>query len=91
MSEDSCKTDKKKGIVTGEVHALMNRTSDLEEIAGELGEKLSPILRPQGPEESDEKCQEIIHVPLAAEIEVNSGKVYRINSYLRDIIDRLEL
>ena len=91
MNEESCKTDEKNGRITGEVNALVNRTSNLEETARELGEKLSPILRPAEPEESDEKCQEVIYVPLAAEIEVNSGGVFRTVRLLRDIIDRLEL
>ncbi len=91
MSEVNCKTPEKKGMIPNEVDALANRTNNLEENARELGEKLSPVLRPPEPGEGDERCQEIISVPLAADIEVSSGKVYRINSYLRDIIDRLEL
>ncbi len=91
MNEKNYKTAEKKGAIPSEVDILASRIDILEETARELGEKLPPILRPLEPTESDEKCQEVIYVPLAADIEVNSGKVSRVNRFLRDIIERLEL
>ena len=91
MSEENYKTAEKKGTIPSEVDTLVSRIGILEENARELGERLSPILRSPELPEGDEKCHEVIHVPLAADIEVNSDKVLRISRFLRDIIERLEL
>ncbi len=91
MNEENYKRAEKQGAIPSEVDTLVSHIGILEETARELGDKLSPILRPPEPPETDEKCQEVIRVPLAADIEVNSGKAFRISRFLRDIIERLEL
>ncbi len=91
MNEENYKRAEKQGAIPSEVDTLVSRIGTLEENTRELGEKLSPVLRPSESGEDHEKCQEVIHAPLAADIEVNSGKVLRISRFLRDIIERLEL
>ena len=78
-------------MIPCKVGSLASRVEALKNTAIELGERLSPVLRPAEVEKSEDKCQETVTVPLAAELQTNSDILFGVNNFLQDIIDRLEL
>jgi hypothetical protein len=81
---------KEPSQVYSQIHSIINTQDRLENIISSIELKLTTVLEPAGPTGNSPKCGEDL-VPLGRELQSCHEKLLYFESFLNDILNRIQL